>query len=158
MVASAILLAQYLLSSQSGPITLRNIDEIHFARYLLSSQSESGPITLKSIDEDENGIIWPESVAPFKVGLINLKAGDAECDAACEGIHNDLKAAGIEVLYDDRDMRAGGKFADMDLIGLPWQIIAGPRGLKNGMVELKNRASGEREEISIESAVSRMVG
>jgi prolyl-tRNA synthetase len=107
---------------------------------------------------DENGIIWPESVAPFKVGLINLKAGDAECDAACEGIHNDLKAAGIEVLYDDRDMRAGGKFADMDLIGLPWQIIAGPRGLKNGMVELKNRASGEREEISIESAVSRMVG
>jgi len=107
---------------------------------------------------DDNGIIWPESVAPFKVGLINLKAGDTDCDVACEGIYKDLKAAGVDVLYDDRDIRAGGKFADMDLIGLPWQIIAGPRGLKNGLVELKNRATGEREEISIESAKSRMTG
>jgi prolyl-tRNA synthetase len=107
---------------------------------------------------DDDGIIWPEVVAPFKVGLINLKAGDTLCDEACDGIYNDLTAAGVEVLYDDRDMRAGGKFADMDLIGLPWQIIAGPRGLKNGMVELKNRATGERQEISIDDAISRMVG
>ncbi len=107
---------------------------------------------------DDDGIIWPESIAPYKVGIINLKAGDDGCDKACEGIYNDLTAAGIEVLYDDRDIRAGGKFADMDLIGLPWQIIAGPRGLKDGKVELKNRASGERDEISIEAALSRMIG
>ncbi|MBT3556691.1 MAG: proline--tRNA ligase [Rhodospirillales bacterium] len=105
---------------------------------------------------DDDGIIWPESIAPFKVGLINLKTGDEACDAACDGIYNDLQTAGVEVLMDDREIRAGGKFADMDLIGLPWQIIAGPRGLKDGMVELKNRATGEREDLSIESALSRM--
>ncbi len=107
---------------------------------------------------DDDGIIWPESIAPFKVGLINLKAGDVACDTACDKIYGDLQAAGIEVLYDDREIRAGGKFADMDLIGLPWQIIAGPRGLKDDMVELKNRATGEREELSIESAKARMMG
>ncbi|MBT7506716.1 MAG: proline--tRNA ligase [Rhodospirillales bacterium] len=105
---------------------------------------------------DDDGIIWPESIAPFKVGLINLKTGDEACDAACDGIYNDLQTARVEVLMDDREIRAGGKFADMDLIGLPWQIIAGPRGLKDGMVELKNRATGEREDLSIESALSRM--
>jgi len=105
---------------------------------------------------DDDGIIWPEAVAPFKVGLINLKATDDECNAACEAIYDRLQTAGIEVLYDDRDIRAGGKFADMDLIGLPWQIIAGPRGLKEDTVELKNRASGEREELSIEAALSRL--
>ncbi len=107
---------------------------------------------------DENGIIWPESVAPFKVGLINLKAGDADCDAACNGAYEALKTAGVEVLYDDRDVRAGAKFADMDLIGLPWQLIIGPRGLKSGVVEFKNRKSGEREELSLESALSRLTG
>ncbi len=105
---------------------------------------------------DDDGIIWPEAVAPFKVGLINLKATDEECNAACESIYDKLTSAGIEVLYDDRDIRAGGKFADMDLIGLPWQVIAGPRGLKDGNVELKNRASGEREEHSIESALAKL--
>lgn len=106
---------------------------------------------------DENGIIWPESVTPFKVGLINLKAGDEACDKACDGIYACLKDKGVDVLYDDRDTRAGAKFADMDLIGLPWQLVVGPRGLKNDVVELKNRASGEREEISLESALSRLV-
>lgn len=105
---------------------------------------------------DDNGIIWPESIAPFKVGLINLKSGDDACDSACDAIYRDLQSAGVEVLMDDREIRAGGKFADMDLIGLPWQIIAGPRGLKEGMVELKNRATGEREDLSIESALARM--
>jgi prolyl-tRNA synthetase len=105
---------------------------------------------------DDDGIIWPESIAPFKVGLINLKSGDEACDSACEGIYNDLQSAGVEVLMDDREIRAGGKFADMDLIGLPWQIIAGPRGLKEGMVELKNRATGEREDLSIGDALARM--
>ena len=107
---------------------------------------------------DENGIVWPESLAPFKVGLINLKAGDDDCDAACEGAYGTLRDAGVEVLYDDRDARAGAKFADMDLIGLPWQLIIGPRGLKSGVVELKNRKSGERQELNLESALALLTG
>ncbi len=106
---------------------------------------------------DDAGIIWPESVAPFKVGLINLKADDDACRDACDNAYAALRAKGLEVLYDDRDARAGTKFADMDLIGLPWQLIIGPRGLKSGVVELKNRATGEREEISMESALTRLL-
>ncbi|MCG8492522.1 MAG: proline--tRNA ligase [Sneathiellales bacterium] len=107
---------------------------------------------------DENGIIWPESVAPFKVGLINLKSGDDACDAACEDFYGKLQSAGVDVLYDDTSDRAGGKFAKMDLIGLPWQVTIGPRGLKSGVVEIKNRASGEKEEMSPETALQKMVG
>jgi len=103
---------------------------------------------------DEAGIIWPESVAPFKVGLINLKSNDADCDTACEGMYDALGKAGVDVLYDDRGERAGVKFTDMDLIGLPWQLIAGPRGLKAGTVEVKCRKTGERQEVSIDSALS----
>jgi prolyl-tRNA synthetase len=105
---------------------------------------------------DENGIIWPASVAPYQVGLINLKAGDDACTAACDDYYGKLNAAGIETLYDDTDERAGAKFANMDLIGLPWQLIVGPRGLKSGVVELKDRATGDREEISFESALSKL--
>ena len=104
---------------------------------------------------DENGIIWPDSVSPFEVGVINLKVGDADCDKACDDIYKMLLEQGKDVIYDDRDARAGAKFADADLIGVPWQIILGPRGLKNGVVELKNRKSGEREELSLESALSK---
>jgi len=104
---------------------------------------------------DDAGIIWPESVAPFDVGLINLRTGDEECDSTCEDINATLKSSGIDVLYDDRNERAGAKFADMDLIGIPWQMIVGPRGLKEGKVEIKNRATGEKEEISLESALAR---
>jgi len=107
---------------------------------------------------DEAGIIWPESVAPFHAGLINLKVGDEACDAACEDVYGKLKGQGVDVLYDERDARAGAKFADMDLIGLPWQLVIGPRGLASGTVELKNRKSGEREELSLESALSRLTG
>ncbi|WP_422023296.1 proline--tRNA ligase [Pyruvatibacter mobilis] len=107
---------------------------------------------------DDNGIIWPEAVAPFKVGLINLKSGDADTDAACEDVYAKLTGAGVEVLYDDRDERAGGKFATMDLIGLPWQLVIGPRGLKSGVVELKNRATGEKEELSLDAALSKLIG
>ena len=107
---------------------------------------------------DDNGIVWPESVAPFKVGLINLRVGDDACDSACEDIFAKLNAAGTEVLYDDRDERAGVKFSEMDLIGLPWQLIVGPRGVKAGVVELKNRASGEREELSLDAALNRIAG
>jgi prolyl-tRNA synthetase len=106
---------------------------------------------------DDAGIIWPESVAPFKVGLINLKADDVQCTKACDDTYASLNGKGVEVLYDDRDARAGAKFADMDLIGLPWQLVIGPRGLKSGTVELKNRATGEREEISLESALTRLL-
>ena len=105
---------------------------------------------------DDKGIIWPDAVAPFKVGLINLRAGDVACDAACEEIYAKLEKAGVETLYDDRDDRAGAKFARMDLIGLPWQLIVGPRGLKNGVVELKSRRTEERDEISIDGALSRL--
>ena len=107
---------------------------------------------------DDVGIIWPEAVAPFKVGLINLKTGDAACDEACEDLYRKLIDAGVEVLMDDREGRAGVKFADMDLIGLPWQVIIGPKGVSGGFVELKNRASGEREEIFPEDALTRLAG
>ncbi|ANK81254.1 MAG: proline--tRNA ligase [Rhizobiales bacterium NRL2] len=107
---------------------------------------------------DGDGIIWPDPVAPFHVGIVNLKAGDADCDAACEGLETQFANAGLEVLVDDTDERAGAKFATMDLIGLPWQIVVGPRGLKNGVVEVKRRRSGEKEEMSLEAAVNKVVG
>lgn len=107
---------------------------------------------------DDAGIVWPEAVAPFKVGLINLKSGDAETDAACETLYAKLAAMGIDTLYDDTDERAGAKFSNMDLIGLPWQLVVGPRGLKSGVVELKYRATGERVELSPEAALVRIAG
>jgi prolyl-tRNA synthetase len=107
---------------------------------------------------DENGIIWPEEVAPFRVGLANLKVGDAAVDAACEKLYEGLGKAGIDVLYDDRDERPGAKFATMDLIGLPWQIVVGPKGLAAGEVELKNRRTGEKQNLSPESALARLAG
>jgi prolyl-tRNA synthetase len=105
---------------------------------------------------DENGIVWPEAVAPFGAGIINLKTDDEACDAVSADLYGKLRAAGRDPIYDDRDVRAGAKFADMDLIGIPWQLIVGPRGVKSGVVEFKNRASGEREEISVESALARL--
>ncbi|CAN5129353.1 proline--tRNA ligase [soil metagenome] len=104
---------------------------------------------------DENGIIWPEPVAPFQIGLINLKAGDAETDAACDKIYGELVANGIDVLYDDTDDRPGAKFKAMDLIGLPWQVIIGPRGLKDGIAEVKNRRTGERSNVPLEGVLRR---
>jgi len=105
---------------------------------------------------DDNGIIWPKSIAPFDVGLINMKPGDAECDAACEQLYAEMGRAGLDVLYDDQDTRAGAKFATMDLIGLPMQVIVGPRGAKVGEAEIKIRASGERETIPLASVVTRV--
>jgi prolyl-tRNA synthetase len=106
---------------------------------------------------DDNGIIWPEGVTPFHAGIINLKQGDAEADAACEALYAGLTAKGLEPLYDDRNERAGGKFARMDLIGLPWRITVGPRGLKNGVVELTSRRSGESVEMPPEQAIEKLV-
>ena len=105
---------------------------------------------------DEKGIIWPEGVTPFHAGIVNLKQGDAATDAACEGLYAALKAAGLDPLYDDRDERAGAKFATMDLIGLPWRLTVGPRGLAKGVVELTSRRSGESEELTAEAAVARL--
>jgi prolyl-tRNA synthetase len=105
---------------------------------------------------DDKGIIWPEGVTPFPVGIVNLKQGDGAADAACAALEKALLARGLEPLYDDRDERAGAKFATMDLIGLPWRITVGPRGLANGVVELTSRRTGESEEMSPEAAVDRI--
>lgn len=106
---------------------------------------------------DDKGIIWPEGVTPFPVGIVNLKQGDQAADAACAALEGALLQRGLEPLYDDRDERAGAKFATMDLIGLPWRITVGPRGLANGVVELTSRRTGLSEEMTPEAAVSRLV-
>ncbi len=105
---------------------------------------------------DEKGCIWPESVAPFGAGILNLRAGDEAADAACEDAYAKLSEAGLDPLYDDTSERPGGKFATADLIGLPYQIVIGPRGLKEGKVELKIRRTGETHELSPEDAINRL--
>jgi prolyl-tRNA synthetase len=107
---------------------------------------------------DERGMKWPDAVAPFDIGLLNLKVGDAACDTACASAYAALQNAGKTVLYDDTDERPGGKFATADLIGMPWQLIIGPKGLGEGTVELKRRATGERHTLSLESAIAKLVG
>jgi len=109
-------------------------------------------------NHDDAGIVWPEAVAPFRVGLINLKVGDAECDGACARIYGALDKAGVDVLYDDRDERPGAKFATMDLIGLPHHIIVGPKGLAEGKVEIKERRGGARELMSVAAAIAKLGG
>ena len=104
---------------------------------------------------DDAGIIWPDGVAPWKAGILNLKSGDAATDAICEQVY---RALGGNALYDDRNERAGAKFADADLMGHPWQIIVGPRGAANGMVELKRRATGDRVELGVAEAIAKITG
>jgi prolyl-tRNA synthetase len=106
---------------------------------------------------DGAGIVWPVPVAPFEVGLINLKAGDKDTDRACDDLYGKLGRAGVSVLYDDTDERAGAKFATMDLIGLPFQLIVGPKGLKSGEIEVKERKTGERVTVTPDAAVKRLV-
>jgi len=115
------------------------------------------PAAIIEASHDEAGIVWPDTVAPFFVGLINLKVGDAETVSACEDLYAKLQGAGLDVLYDDSDERAGAKFASMDLLGLPWQVIIGPKGLKSGEVEVKRRATGERTTMSPEAALNMLV-
>src|SRR5262249_33194326 len=107
-------------------------------------------------NHDDAGIIWPESVAPFRVGLINLRPADARCRAAADDLYSKLLGAGVEVLYDDRDESPGAKFAAMDLVGLPDQLIIGPRGIAADTIELKHRRSGERQDLPIETALDRL--
>ncbi|MCL4164071.1 UNVERIFIED_CONTAM: hypothetical protein GTU68_001724 [Idotea baltica] len=107
-------------------------------------------------NHDDNGIIWPEAVAPYKVGIINLRFKDENCSAASDALYQKMQDLGIEVLYDDRDAGAGTKFADMDLIGLPWQVVVGPKGLEKGVYELKNRRSGERVELGLDELLEKL--
>jgi prolyl-tRNA synthetase len=104
---------------------------------------------------DEAGIVWPESVAPFKVAIVNLKPDDGAVSGACQKLYDGLTAKGIDVLHDDRDLRPGAKFADMDLIGLPWQVIVGPKGVSAGKAEVKDRKTGKREEVPFDQVVQR---
>ncbi|MFZ1814477.1 MAG: proline--tRNA ligase [Rhizobiaceae bacterium] len=105
---------------------------------------------------DENGICWPQSVAPFDVGIVNMKSGDGAVDKVCDDLYLQLTNAGFDVLLDDTDNRAGAKFAGMDLIGLPWQVIVGPRGVGEGTVELKRRKDGERMTLTAEALVNHL--
>lgn len=127
---------------------------VHMGSYGIGVSRLVGAIIEAS--HDENGIIWPESVAPYQIGLISLKAGHEATDAACDELYARLTKAGMTVLYDDRDMRAGGKFASMDLIGLPWQLIIGPKGVESGEIELKNRRTGERESLTPDAAFNKL--
>jgi prolyl-tRNA synthetase len=108
-------------------------------------------------NHDDKGIIWPEGVTPFHVGIVNLKQGDVSCDSACEALYRAFLDHGLDPLYDDREERAGAKFATMDLIGLPWRITVGPRGIAANKVELTCRRTGESEEMPAEEAVEKIV-
>jgi prolyl-tRNA synthetase len=105
---------------------------------------------------DEAGIKWPEAVAPFKAVILNLKQGDQATDGACEKLYRELSDKGVEVLYDDTDQRAGAKFAAADLIGIPWQVLVGPKGLAEGKLELKRRSDGSRENLSPADVMARL--
>jgi len=129
---------------------------VHMGSYGVGVSRLVGAIIEAS--HDEAGIIWPDAVAPFDVGVVNLRPGDSAVDAACEHAYAALTAAGRQPLLDDTDERPGGKFATMDLIGLPWQLIVGPRGLAEGKVELKRRATGERRTLSLDEALTAIVG
>ena len=130
--------------------------EIHGGSYGVGVSRLMGAIIEAS--HDDAGIIWPESVAPFDVGLINLRPGDPDCDAACDKLYQAMTRSGTSVLYDDTDERPGAKFARMDLIGIPWQTIVGPKGLASGVVEVKRRATGERDEKKLEEMLALLGG
>lgn len=128
---------------------------VHMGSYGVGVSRLLGAIIEAS--HDEAGIIWPDAVAPFDIGIIDLKPDDAACASLCKDLYSRLKSAGRDVLYDDTAERAGAKFATMDLIGLPWQVVVGPRGAKTGMVELKRRATGEKQEVSLDAALTRLI-
>ncbi len=140
--------------AMKATVTLKGGGEqaVHMGSYGVGVSRIAGAVIEASHDED--GIIWPMAIAPFKVGIINLRQGDTDTDAACDQAHQVLENAGAEPLYDDSENRAGAKFARMDMIGLPWQLIIGPRGLKDGVVELKERATGERQTLSLDAALN----
>jgi prolyl-tRNA synthetase len=130
--------------------------EVHMGSYGIGPTRLIAAIIEAS--HDEQGIVWPDAVAPFDVALLNLKSGDAATDEACNGLYRSLSGAGLDVLYDDRDERPGGKFATADLIGIPWQLVVGPKSLAEGKAELKRRATGEKEILPLADAVARLTG
>ncbi|MGB1157467.1 MAG: His/Gly/Thr/Pro-type tRNA ligase C-terminal domain-containing protein, partial [Alphaproteobacteria bacterium] len=152
----------YFGTKYSEPLgaTVSNADgkdvPVHMGSYGIGVSRLVGGII--EANHDETGIIWPSEIAPFGVGIINLKVDDAECSAACDQLYAQATAAGLDPLLDDRDMRPGGKFADMELIGLPWVITIGPRGLKEGMAELKNRRSGEKLDVALSDVLAKVTG
>jgi prolyl-tRNA synthetase len=107
---------------------------------------------------DAAGIIWPDAVAPFGVAVVNLRPGSAEVDAVAEQAYAALEKLGREPLLDDRDDRPGAKFASLDLVGIPWQLIVGPKGVADGVVELKRRATGERQTLPLDQALKAVAG
>ncbi len=126
----------------------------HMGSYGIGVSRLVGAIIEASHDKD--GIIWPEAVAPYRVVLINLRPDDVACTAAADALYASLEAAGVEVLYDDRDERGGAKFATADLIGVPWQVVIGPKGVAAGTVEIKRRGAGAKEETTVAAAVERL--
>jgi prolyl-tRNA synthetase len=150
----------YFGTKYSAPMNAKVMDAegkevaLHMGSYGIGVSRLLGAIIEAS--HDDNGIIWPESVAPFDLGLINLRSGDAACDAAAGDLYTKLTKAGLDVLYDERTESAGAKFATMDLIGVPWQLTVGPRGLKAGTIELKRRATGEKAELPVDAALNKL--
>ena len=128
---------------------------VHMGSYGIGVSRLVGGIIEAS--HDDKGIIWPESVAPFDMAIVNLKPGDAKCDATCADLYQRFLQAGADPLLDDRDERPGAKLAAMDLIGIPWQIVVGPRGLDNGVVEVKRRQTGDTEELAPDVVVDRLL-
>jgi len=129
---------------------------VHMGSYGVGVSRLAGAIIEAS--HDASGIIWPDSVAPFGAAVLNLRAGDGACDEVCETAYKALTAAGKDPLYDDRDDRPGAKFAATDLVGIPWQLIVGPKGVAEGVVELKRRATGERQTLPLEAALKAITG
>ncbi|MFD1694152.1 proline--tRNA ligase [Roseibium aestuarii] len=129
-------------------------EPVHMGSYGIGVSRLLGAIIEAS--HDDAGIIWPIEVAPFHVGLINMRPGDDLTDPVCEDLYARLEASGIEVLYDDTSKSAGAKFASMDLIGLPFQVVAGPRGLKDGLLEVKDRKTGEKEMLTVDATIARL--
>lgn len=151
----------YFGTKYAGPMNARvtgpdgEATEIQMGSYGIGVSRLVGAIIEAS--HDDAGIVWPASVAPFLVGVINLKPGDVGCTTVCEDLYHRLCSHGVETLYDDRDDRPGVKFVEMDLIGIPWQLIVGPKGVASGIVELKDRATGKRQELSPEAALAFLV-
>ncbi len=152
----------YFGEKYSGPMKAQvtspdgELVNVHMGSYGVGVSRLIGAIIEAS--HDDAGLIWPDSVAPFDVGLINLRPGDAACDEACQKAYDALTKAGKSVLYDDTNERPGGKFATMDLIGLPRQLIIGPKGLAEGQAELKLRRTGERRTEPFEALLAELIG
>jgi prolyl-tRNA synthetase len=105
------------------------------------------------VSHDDYGPIWPISIAPWQVHLCCLKAKDEACLAATDKLYKELTKAGIEVIYDDRDVRPGVMFADADLMGVPIRVMAGPRNLENGQIEIVSRDKSIQKLVSIDNAI-----